>query len=164
MLSDTILEDPRWQEAGLPALAEQAALATLTHLGLESAGFEVAVLGCDDARIATLNTDFRDKASPTNVLSWPSQERGAEIDGATPAAPDGFDPELGDIAIAFETCQREAEAASKPMAHHILHLMVHATLHLLGYDHIRDKDATLMEGLETEILGNLGVPDPYNAH
>ena len=165
MLTDTILEDERWQEADLETLAERAARAALSHLGLDPSGFEIAVLGCDDARIAELNADFRDKPRPTNVLSWPSEERGAEADGDRPGLPDagsgGMPEELGDIAIAYDTCAREADEAGKPFADHVTHLIVHAVLHLLGYDHIRDKDATLMEALETEILGKMGLADPY---
>ncbi|WP_243614420.1 rRNA maturation RNase YbeY [Shimia aestuarii] len=162
MLTDTIIEDDRWQALGFEALAEAAAQAVLAHLGIASGDWEIAVLACNDARIAELNADFRDKAAATNVLSWPSEERGAEQDGDAPAPPEpGFDPELGDIAIAFETCAREAEEAGKPMADHVTHLVVHGVLHLLGYDHIRDKDATLMEGLETAILGKMGIADPY---
>ena len=78
-----------------------------------------------------------------------------------PAAPDPTDPELGDIAIAYQTCEAEAQAAGKPMTEHVTHLIVHATLHLLGFDHERDEDATLMEGLETQILGKMGLDDPY---
>ena len=69
--------------------------------------------------------------------------------------------ELGDIAISFDTCQAEAEAASKPLQAHVTHLIVHGVLHLLGYDHVDDADATLMEQYEVEILGNLGLDDPY---
>ena len=169
MLTDTILEDDRWQDAALEPLAEAAASAALTHLGLDLARFEISLMGCDDARIATLNADFRGKPSPTNVLSWPSEDRAAEADGGTPDLPenppaDGPPDELGDIAIAFETCAREADEAGKPMAQHVTHLIVHATLHLLGYDHVRDKDATLMEKIEAQILGKMGHPDPYMDH
>jgi probable rRNA maturation factor len=73
----------------------------------------------------------------------------------------GVDPELGDIAIAYETCLREADAAGRAMADHTTHLLVHGTLHLLGYDHERGGDATLMEQIEVEILGKLGIADPY---
>ncbi len=166
MLTDTILEDDRWQSARLDDLAETAARAVLLHLGLDPDGFEIAVLGCDDTRIAELNADFRKKPVPTNVLSWPSDDRAAEAEGGTPDLPEpaipGMPEELGDIAISWETCQREAAEAGKPLAEHITHLMVHATLHLLGYDHIRDKDATLMEGIETMILGKMGIADPYS--
>ena len=162
MLTDVILEDDRWQGLDFEALAERAAQEVLGYLGLEAEDWEVAVLACNDARIAELNADFRDKPTATNVLSWPSEERGAEEDGERPLLPEpGFAPELGDIAIAYETCAREAEEAGKSMADHVTHLMVHGVLHLLGYDHIRDKDATLMEGLETVILGKMGIADPY---
>ena len=161
MLTDSALDDDRWSLVSFETLAETAATAALIHLGLDPAQYGIAILACDDARIAELNADFRDKPQPTNVLSWPSDERGAEIDGETPLPPDQTDLELGDIAIAYDTCQREAAEAGKQMADHVTHLVVHGTLHLLGYDHERDADATLMEGLETRILGNLGLSDPY---
>ncbi len=79
-----------------------------------------------------------------------------------PPFPGGEPLELGDIAIAFETCAREAAEQGKDFDAHVTHLLVHGTLHLLGYDHIDDKDAGLMEGLEVEILGNLGgISNPY---
>ncbi|MCV2894547.1 rRNA maturation RNase YbeY [Lentibacter sp. XHP0401] len=167
MLIDLITEDPRWQEAGLDTLAENAARAALAHLGLVPAAHEIALLACDDARIATLNTEFRGKPVPTNVLSWPDEDLAAEEAGAPPALPDpsAQDPEealfLGDIAISYDTCAREAADQAKPFADHVTHLILHATLHLLGYDHIRDKDATLMETLEIEILGKMGIANPY---
>ncbi|MEZ5720367.1 MAG: rRNA maturation RNase YbeY [Paracoccaceae bacterium] len=157
MIVETIIEDERWAEAGLEPLAERACAAALDHLGID--GAEISLLACDDTRIAALNADFRGKPAPTNVLSWPSEERGAEVPGGEPLPPE--DLELGDIAIAFETCAREAAAADKPFADHVTHLLVHGTLHLLGYDHIEDKDAGLMEALEVEILGKLGIADPY---
>jgi probable rRNA maturation factor len=69
--------------------------------------------------------------------------------------------ELGDIAISYDTCAAEAAAAAKPMQAHVTHLILHGLLHLLGYDHISDADAALMEGLEVEILGKMGHDDPY---
>ncbi len=156
---DVVAEDARWRGMGLEALAGRAAAATLAHLGLTGPA-SIVILGCDDDRIAALNADFRGRPSPTNVLSWPSQERGAVREGARPVVPAAG--ELGDIAIAWETCAREAAAAGLPMTDHSAHLIVHATLHLLGYDHVRDGDASLMEQLEVEILGKLGVPDPYS--
>ncbi|WP_417719285.1 rRNA maturation RNase YbeY [Salipiger sp.] len=166
MLTETVLEDARWQDAGLDSLAETAARAVLDHLGLDPEAFEIAVLGCDDSRIAELNTEFRDKPVPTNVLSWPSEERGADAAGDAPELPEAeggpFATELGDIAISLDTCLREAHDLGKPVSDHVTHLLVHGTLHLLGYDHVRDADATLMEALETEILGKLGVADPYS--
>jgi probable rRNA maturation factor len=108
-----------------------------------------------------LNAGFRGKAAATNVLSWPSEERGAPRPGAMPDPPDAEEAELGDIAIAWETCAREAEAGGLDLGAHATHLLVHATLHLLGFDHENDTDAELMERLETDILVSLGVADPY---
>ncbi|MFN3823133.1 MAG: rRNA maturation RNase YbeY [Pseudorhodobacter sp.] len=164
-LVDTVIEDPRWQAIDLPALADRAVRASLADLGMAEQGFSLCLMGCDDARIATLNAGFRGKAQPTNVLSWPSEERGSAQDGAPPMPPDpgtADDPEeLGDIALAWETCCTEAKAAEKAVGDHVTHLIVHGVLHLLGYDHSRDRDAELMEATESRILARLGVADPY---
>ena len=161
MLVDTVIEDARWAAFGLPGLAERAGRAALQGLGagLAPDGFSICVMGCDDARIAVLNADFRGKPVPTNVLSWPSAERGAEFAGEPPERP--TEAALGDIALAWETCAAEAQAQGKPMADHVTHLIVHGVLHLLGYDHVEPEDAALMESLEVRILATLGVCDPY---
>lgn len=163
-LVDTVIEDERWQAVGLDALAERAARAALAHLDMTPDGFTLCLMGCDDARIAVLNAEFRDKPTPTNVLSWPSEDLSNDA-GAAPARPlpwDGDDPwSLGDIALAYDTCAAEAQAAGLRMADHVTHLVVHGLLHLLGYDHQDDIEATRMEALETEILGKLGLADPY---
>ena len=162
MSVDCLIEDERWRALDLEALAVAACAATLTDRGFEPAQFEISLLACDDARIAALNADFRGKSAPTNVLSWPSDDRAAGMDGETPLPPDPTEPELGDIAIAWDTCADEAREAAKPLEQHVTHLLVHATLHLLGYDHVRDGDAALMEGLEAQILRDMGHPDPYD--
>ena len=161
MTVDTLTEDPRWEKFGLEATADVAIRTTLLHLGLDERQWDVSLLGCNDVRISELNGEFRGKSQATNVLSWPSAVRGAKAPGNRPDHPDETDPELGDIAIAFETCTREAEAAGRPFQHHVTHLLVHGTLHLLGFDHENEADARLMETLEVEILATLGVPDPY---
>ena len=164
-LVETMIEDARWEAFGLAAVAERAGRAVLAGLDLPGAGFAISLMGCDDARIAVLNADFRGKPQPTNVLSWPSEERGAEFAGEAPEPPEpgeADDPDpLGDIAIAWETCAREAGEQDKPMVDHVTHLIVHGMLHLLGYDHVEEEDAALMEGLEVRILASLGVSDPY---
>ncbi len=165
MLVEIVIEDARWEGFGLAPLAEAAARAALAGLGLAADGFQISLLACDDARIAVLNADFRGKPTPTNVLSWPSEERAAEFVGEEPERPEAGtaeEPEeLGDIAIAWETCAREAAEQGKSMEAHVAHLVVHAVLHLLGYDHIEDEDAALMEGHEVRILASMGLPDPY---
>ncbi len=164
-LVDCVLEDERWAAAGLDALALRAATATLTALELPVAQYSICVMGCDDTRIATLNAEFRGKPTPTNVLSWPADDLAPEAEGDEPYLPGQGDPQdpesLGDIALAYETCAREAVEAGKPMADHITHLIIHGLLHCLGYDHVRDGDAARMEGLEVRILASLGLPDPY---
>ena len=162
-LVDIVIEDARWDAFGIEALAEAAVRAAFAELGLDPTGFSLCLMGCDDARIMELNGDFRGKAKPTNVLSWPSEERATP--GEVPELPqagEADDPEhLGDIAISYETCAAEAEAADKPMRDHVTHLVVHGFLHLLGYDHVQDVDATVMEATEVRILARMGLSDPY---
>lgn len=158
-LVEVVLEDARWQEAGLEPLAERAARAALAGVGRNPARHEIALLACSDARIAGLNADFRGKPKPTNVLSWP------DFDGPVPEPSGGAEAErlfLGDIAIAYDTCAREAEAAGIPFADHVSHLVVHGVLHLLGHDHVDDAEAEIMETLETNVLASMGVPNPYS--
>lgn len=160
MRVEILVEDPRWDDFGLDALAQTSCAQALRHVALDPEGHEVSLLACDDPRIAELNAQFRGKATPTNVLSWPSVDLSPEIPGENPMLEDA-EEELGDIAIAWSTCAREAEVAGKSMHAHVQHLLVHGTLHLLGYDHDSDKDAALMERLEIAILAELGAPNPY---
>ncbi|WP_299968152.1 rRNA maturation RNase YbeY [uncultured Roseobacter sp.] len=163
-LLEIAIDAPQWETLPLEDLCVRAAAATLDWLGLNGAPASISVLACDDTRIAALNGDFRDKPTPTNVLSWPAEDLAPEAPGGRPLPP-GPDPEgvlaLGDIAIAYETCAREAAEMGKPLADHVTHLVVHGILHLLGYDHIDDADAAVMEQLEIEILGKMGLNDPY---
>ena len=162
MAIEIIIEDARWKQENLIGLAQRAEQVTLAYLGLNPAEFEISVLGGNDARLAELNASFRDKPSATNVLSWPALELSGDIPGARPVLPKmGDAPELGDIALAYETCQREAEAAKLMLSDHVLHLFVHGILHLLGYNHVNEQDAMVMELSEIEILSILGVTNPY---
>ena len=160
---ETVVEDAGWGDPS--ALIEQAAAATLTRLGLDPQAYEISVLLCDDARIRALNADFRDQDKPTNVLSWPAVDLSPDNPGDPPYPPEPGSPDdpeaLGDIALALGVCRAEAAAAGKPFDHHLTHLVVHAVLHLLGHDHETEVDALLMEGRETAILAEMGIPDPY---
>ena len=157
---DVIVEEDRWHGVDFSALANQAVFGALIHLDVDPASWNITILAANDAKIAQLNLEFRSKNQPTNVLSWPSAERSASNPGEIPPRPTG-DPDLGDIALGFETCAREANEAEMPLEDHVLHLIVHGLLHLLGYDHQHDFDADLMEATEIAILAKLGVPNPY---
>ncbi|MEM6887277.1 MAG: rRNA maturation RNase YbeY [Pseudomonadota bacterium] len=161
---EIVLEDMRWAKLQLDDLCEAAIAATLAHLSLPADRAGVSVLACNDARISELNKAFRDKQAATNVLSWPTLDRAADAPGGIPVPPkpaaDGS-MELGDIALSYDTCVREALENGKCEIDHVTHLIVHSTLHLLGFDHEDDADADLMERLEREIIGKMGLDDPY---
>lgn len=146
---DIEIEDEAWAVAAPQAedLVEAAVVATLGQIDFDGGG--VTVLLTDDESVRDLNARFRGKDYPTNVLSFPA-----------PQNPEGH---LGDIALAFGVCAREATEQGKPLAHHLQHLVAHGVLHLVGYDHEIDAEAEHMEGLERVILAGLGVPDPYAA-
>jgi probable rRNA maturation factor len=110
---------------------------------------ELVIVLTDDSAIRLLNRDWRGIDAATNVLSFP-----------TAGAP-GDPPLIGDIVLAYETIDGEARDERKPFAHHVAHLAVHGFLHLLGYDHEREKDAEAMERTECTILRRLAIPDPY---
>ena len=143
------VEDPAWT-AALPdaeAVALQAAKAALNHSPGDGGG-SLTLLLTNNATVRDLNARFRGKDSATNVLSFPAAE--------TPGS-----DHLGDIALAFGVCAREAAEQGKPLAHHLSHLVAHGVLHLLGFDHEDEGDAEQMEALERTILRGLGMPDPY---
>ena len=145
---DIEIEDEAWTAAAedAEALVWRAAQAVLdAHEDIEGQG--IVILLTDDDSVQALNRDFRQKDKPTNVLSFPS-----------PPNPEG---QIGDIALAYGVCAREAAEQGKPLAHHLQHLVAHGVLHLLGYDHESDDEAEAMEALEREILAGLDVPDPY---
>ncbi len=147
---EAVIEDAGWLDA-LPdgqALAEACAHAAAA--AEPRVAGEIALLFCDDAAIRALNAQYRGKDKATNVLSFPA---------AGPATgPGGF---LGDIAIARETCMREAAEKNVALRDHAAHLIIHAMLHLIGYDHQADEEAELMERRESEILATMDVDDPY---
>lgn len=151
---DVLVEADGW--SALPAaeaIAVRAAHAALAACGEDvPAPCEVSITLTDDARIRVLNRDWRDKDKPTNVLSFPQPDLPEGVDAPQP---------MGDVIVALETLVAEADAESKSPEHHLAHLVVHGTLHLMGYDHIEDHQAEEMEALERSILAGLGIDDPY---
>jgi probable rRNA maturation factor len=159
---EVVLEDAGWKKVDIVGLASGAFHSVMEHFDLDPEICEVEILACNDERIAALNFGFRGIEKSTNVLSWPSVDRSAECEGQYPpkSSPD-HDGFMGDIAISYDTCLSEATEAGKNINHHVSHLMVHAVLHLMGFDHENDKDAVLMETIEVEILGKMGIDSPY---
>jgi probable rRNA maturation factor len=153
------LEAP-WPDAtDWEGLAERA-LAALSQVTPELANprLSASLLFSDDAEVHALNREWRDKDKPTNVLSFPMLER-ADLLALSAEGP----PELlGDIALALETCAREAAEKGVLLEHHAAHLVVHGLLHLAGYDHVHsDEEAAAMEALEIKALAQMGIADPY---
>ncbi len=155
-------------EAAWPASQHWEAIATRAASVLGSVALELAnsrlsasLQFADDAEIHALNREWRGKDQPTNVLSFPMLER-AELLALTPEGP----PELlGDVALALETCAREAAEKAIPLEHHAAHLIIHGLLHLAGYDHeTSPEDAAAMEALEIKALALMGIADPYGDH
>ena len=137
----------------------EAAAAALAIAGPAHA-VEIGVRLTGDAEMRAFNRTYRRRDSATNVLSFAlAAENGLQED-AVPRQ-DGAPDLLGDVLAAYETCAREAEDQAKPLADHLRHMVVHGVLHLLGYDHETEDEAAQMEGLERDILAQMGVPDPY---
>jgi probable rRNA maturation factor len=145
---DVMVDSKRWKEPAKIKAVIRRAIAQAAAETRSTAGGELAIVLTDDSAIRTLNRDWRGIDKATNVLSFPAKNNGPQ-------------PHLGDIVLAFETIEREAKSEHKPLAHHLAHLAVHGFLHLVGYDHERDKDAREMEQAERDILRQLKIPDPY---
>lgn len=163
MTVDLRVSHAGWDQLDLANTAQRAADATLDHLGIDPDA-EIALLATGDAEIAQLNAQFRGKPTATNVLSWPAEDLAPDHPGDPPDLPRADrtgDVTLGDIALSYETCQREAAAAQISLHDHATHLIVHGVLHLLGYDHENEADARRMETFEVSILAGLGVVNPY---
>ena len=152
------IEEP-WPQGQWEALAERAAegLAQVTP-ELGNPRLSTSLLFTSDAEIHALNREWRQRDKPTNVLSFPMLAREELL--ALPA--EGPPELLGDVALAHETCAREAAEKGVPLEHHAAHLIVHGLLHLAGYDHeASEAEAEAMEALETKALAICGIADPY---
>ena len=148
-----------WPGDGWERLAERVAGAACSVVPeFASDRLTASILFTTDAEVHELNRQWRDKDKPTNVLSFPMLDRAELLE----LAPDGPPEMLGDLALAHETCVREAAAKDIALADHAAHLLVHGLLHLAGYDHeTSEADAEKMEALEIKALAELGIGDPY---
>ena len=161
MSVDLIVEDARWKTVNLLQIANAAFKETLSQLNLRSENFICCILACSDRKIRGLNAQFRGKNNPTNVLSFPSTPETHLIKSISKLESNVEPFELGDIAIAYELCKKEADTSKINFEHHLYHLIIHSVLHLLGYEHGKDIDAAKMEKIEVQILANLGITNPY---
>jgi probable rRNA maturation factor len=144
---EIVVDEPKWRATrGLPAKLKRAAKLALEK-NRKPKDAVLTILLTDDETLRALNRRFRRKNKATNVLSFP-------------AAPNGV-AHLGDVALAYGVTRAEARAAGKRFADHAVHLAVHGVLHLLGHDHATERQARVMEPLETALLAYLGIADPY---
>jgi probable rRNA maturation factor len=139
---------------GIPASADMRGWVERTiHAADPGRDADVSVRIVDEEEMRALNRDYRDQDKPTNVLAFPAGDAGF--------LPPGELPLLGDIVVCAGVVAREAEEQGKPPGHHWCHMLVHGSLHLLGYDHVSDDQAAAMEAQERRILAGLGIADPY---
>jgi len=165
MLEVAIDADDDWDSSkGWATLAQAAAEAAIAEsafpqLAESSRPVEISVRLTGDDEVRALNAHWRGKDTATNVLSFPL----AEADQFAVPAAEGLELLLGDIVLARGVCAAEADDKQLPFEDHAAHLLVHGTLHLLGYDHHDDASAADMEGREVRALARLGIADPYGA-
>ena len=163
MLEIAIDADPEWDSSsGWERLVRDAAEAAIAEsafpqLSSSKRPVELSVRLAGDDEVRALNGQWRRKDKPTNVLSFPQ----LDADDLRHIDAEGPDLMLGDVVLAHGTCAREAEEKRVTLEAHAAHLLVHGTLHLLGYDHHDDDEAADMEGREVRALARLGIADPY---
>jgi probable rRNA maturation factor len=164
MLEIALSAEHVWPQHDWEALADRAARAAIGRtpqgeLLTVAATIEISIRLADDDEVQKLNAQYRHKDKPTNVLSFPMIQPDL-LDTVTTNSDDG-EVLLGDIVLAHGVCAREAEERGISVTDHATHLIVHGTLHLLGYDHLGDDEAEAMEAIETDALASLGLADPY---
>ena len=146
-----------WAELARSAATAAIAESAFPQLGQGERSVELSIRLAGDEEVHALNVEWRGKDKPTNVLSFPM----AEADELQESNVPGPELMLGDIILAHGVCEREAADKAIPLDHHAAHLMVHGTLHLLGYDHMNDQGAADMEAREVRALARMGLSDPY---
>lgn len=156
---DVAIQDPVWEDiAGIDGLVGTCVRTALSMARMPAAvqgkKLEISFMLANDDLIHILNREYRGKDNPTNILTFAALD-----DEHAPLGPDVVS--LGDVVLSYQTIEREAKEQGRFLRDHITHLIVHGTLHLLGYDHMEEDQATDMETLEIRILEKLGVQNPY---
>ena len=162
MLDISLDADPDWDSSNWDDVARKAATSAIAEsafpqLASGARSVELGVRLTSDDAVRALNAQWRGKDRPTNVLSFPM----AEADDLEDASADGPELMLGDIVLAHDVCAAEAADKAISIEAHASHLLVHGTLHLLGYDHGDDEAASDMEAREVRALARLGIANPY---
>lgn len=152
-------DEDSWADLARRAVRAGLSVSPFANLIDKKVSVEVAVKLSDDAEVQGLNANYRGKDKPTNVLSFPMVQ--PDLLQSLENSDDG-EALLGDIILARETCEAEAAEKDISLHQHATHLIVHGTLHLLGYDHENEADAERMEDLEVKALASLGLPNPYS--
>ncbi|AAV88698.1 endoribonuclease YbeY [Zymomonas mobilis subsp. mobilis ZM4 = ATCC 31821] len=160
-ISDLWPEQSNWEALAQTACQQAVSVSASDFLLAKDYETEISVCFSDNDTVHALNKTWRDKDRPTNVLSFPMMEAEelAEIKNRV-----GSECLLGDIILAFDVAKKEALEKGISLENHVTHLITHGTLHLLGYDHILDNEAEIMEDLERKALAQLDIPDPYSDH
>ncbi len=157
---DVTLSEPEWKKSYLDVeeIASRAMMNAITMAllpeVLKDRQIEASIVLANDDLVQVLNREYRDKDKPTNVLSF------ANLDAGDPVPPQG-PVHIGDTILSFQTIDREAKEQGKFFKDHFIHMVVHGTLHLLGYDHEDEDEANIMESLEIRILENMQIQNPY---
>jgi len=159
---DIAVQDPRWESIPhVDNLVERTVKTTILSaistapipVHARDKNYEISLVLANDDLLLVMNREYREKDKTTNVLTF------ASIDSNEPQMGDNF--HLGDVMLSYQTIEREAQEQDKFLRDHFVHLVVHGTLHLLGYDHIDEDDANTMETLEIRILEKMGIQNPY---
>ncbi len=148
-----------WQAICNRAVAAALAIAPYSAILETQATVSVSIRFADNDEVQGLNKGYRNKDKPTNILSFPMVQR--DMLDAVTNTNDG-EILLGDMILAYEICADEAAEKHVSLSQHVSHLIVHGTLHLLGFDHMNDADAEHMEALEVKALASMGLANPYS--
>ena len=167
MKADIVLKDERWKTLPLYEIAQVSFDLIENNILHACNEFEISLLATDDFEMTDLNNQFRGYRTPTNILSWPEYKYEQLLPGKLPKRIGkrfNYCKELdflGNLAISFDQCSTEAAQRNLNFKDHITHLLIHGCLHLIGFDHENELDATLMENIEKRLLVELGIKNPY---